>query len=211
MVFSAAFAILVLPSALSSPEYAWAVESNALFEQIQEMMATPVIIPDHWDPTLAAIVLNEVERHQVSGNDWIKHTDQFINMVRHIESDNKQMAYNPSGAMSYFQFKSESIKTAHNRLLNYLKRHETVAEVPRWSVGLYYNPKNIYNTPKDQQALLMIINIIEQDQERGTDYFTQFLHGDLEAGVTAYYKYHHTNPDPFTTNRTERLFAYHFD
>lgn len=199
--------LILTPYILIAPQYAWAIESHLAFEQNQT--TEPVVLPDHWNPVLQDILRNEVSRHNVSQGEWVHNIDQFIQMVSHIESDNKQMAYNPSGAMSYFQFKDTSIQTAHNRLINYVRRHDLGA-IPRWSTGLYYHPENIYYVPQNQQAVLMIINIIEQDRERETDYFAQFLHGDLDAGVTAYYKYHHTNPDQFTINRTERLFAHYF-
>lgn len=204
-------AILIIPSALTSPEYAWAVESNLLFEQgTQKSIQSNVILPDHWNHTLQTIIDNEINRHNIAGADWVEHVDQYVQMISHIESDHKRTAYNPSGAMSYFQFKGESVKTAHNRLVNYMRRYD-LGDIPRWSVGLYYDPSSLYRASFDKQAVLAIINIIEQDHEQRTDYFAQFLSGDLDAGIKAYYRYHHTNPDQFTIDRTERLFATYFE
>lgn len=198
-----AVGILIAPTFLYTPAYAWAIERNPLLD------TESLDIPQDWDPVLTHIAVNEVARHRITNDAWIERLDTYIDMVAEIESEMDAGAYNPSGAMSYFQFKSESIKTAHYRLLNYYRRHN-LGDIPRYSVALYYNPQSIYEVSYNRQAVLMIINIIEQDHERGTDYFRQFLAGDDEAGVTAYYRYHHTNPDQFTIDRTERLYTEYF-
>jgi hypothetical protein len=198
-----AMGALIAPTFLYTPAYAWAIERNPL------VTTTEVSIPSDWDTSLVNITTNEVARHRITNDAWVERVDTYIDMVAQIESEMDAGAYNPSGAMSYFQFKSESIKTAHNRLINYYKRHN-LGEIPRFSVALYYNPQSVYETSYNRQAVLMVINIIEQDRERGTDYFRQFLAGDDEAGIDAYYRYHHTNPDQFTINRTERLYEEYF-
>lgn len=209
--FAVLFTIMWVPTALSSPSYAYAIEAYAGWNsESYAYIATGANIPSDWDETFEALVTQEVSRYQVRNDDWAQQVDLLVDTIKHIESDNKARAYNPSGAMSYFQFKGESIKTAHNRLVNYMRRHD-LGEIPRWSVHLYYNPENIYDVSADKQAVLVIANLIELDREQGTDYFKQFLEGDVEAGKTAYYKYHHTNPDSFTVERTERLFAQYFD
>lgn len=209
--FAALFVVMWVPTALSTPSYAYAIESHVGWssESFASIGARPQI-PSDWDETLEALVTQEVSRYQVRNDDWVENVDLLIDTIKHIESDNKARAYNPSGAMSYFQFKGESIKTAHNRLVNYMRRHD-LGEIPRWSVNLYYNPENIYNVSADKQAVLVMANLIELDREQGTDYMKRFLEGDIEAGKTAYYRYHHTNPDQFTIDRTERLFAQYFD
>ena len=199
-----ALGILIAPTFLYTPAYAWAIERNPISELDE------VTIPQDWDDTLTSIIANEVARHRITNTEWVSRVDAYIDMVADIESEGDPGAYNPSGAMSYFQFKAESIKTAHNRLINYIHRYN-LGEVPRWSVALYYNPQAVYESSYSRQAVLMIINIIEQDRERGTDYFRQFLAGDDQAGVTAYYRYHHTNPDDFTIRRTERLYSQYFE
>ncbi|MFW0870866.1 MAG: hypothetical protein ACKKL4_00160 [Patescibacteria group bacterium] len=198
-----ALGILIAPTLLYTPTSAWAYTTNPQSD------GASVTIPEDWDPALRNIILNEVSRHRITGDAWAKRTDTYIDMVAQIESEMNSRAYNQSGAMSYFQFKDESIQTAHNRLINYYRRYD-IGAIPRWSVHLYYNPQAIYDVAYNRQAVLMIINIIEQDYERGTDYFRQFLAGDDEAGITAYYRYHHTNPDQFTIRRTQRVYQEYF-
>lgn len=204
------FTVMWVPTALSTPSYAYAIESFVGWNSESYAYINTPAIPEDWDETLELIVTQEVSRYQVRNDDWAENVDLLIDTIKHIESDNKARAYNPSGAMSYFQFKGESIKTAHNRLVNYIRRHD-LGDIPRWSVNLYYNPEHIYHVSADKQAVLVIVNLIELDREQGTDYFKQFLEGDIEAGKTAYYRYHHTNPDQMTIDRTERLFAQYFD
>ena len=203
-------ALLFFPSFLSPPAYVWAIGTGVLgLSPEEEMPVSPPQLPDGWDPSLQAILSNEVQRHGVDNPEWLEHLDQFIHMVSHIESDHQALASNPSGAMSYFQFKPDSVKTAHYRLLNYMRRYD-LGEIPRWSVGVYYHPERLYDLSFEQQTVLMITNLIELDYEQDTDYFAQFLQGDLHAGLEAYYTYHHTKPDQATIERTESLFASYF-
>gem|GEM_PF-2975473 len=203
------FITLLVPSFLSTPEPVEAISTGPNTEEYSENIYASQV-PSHWDPTLTSILINEIERHNIDSSDWSTRVDAFIEMVKHIESDNKRNAYNPSGAMSYFQFKGESAKIAHLRLINYMRRHD-LGEIPDWSVSIYYRPNRLYNTSADRQALLMIINIIELDREVGTSYFKHFLDGDNNAAKKAYYKYHHTAPDKSTIKRTERLFTQYFN
>jgi len=205
LITAGILAVLLVPSFLSNPEPVVAISEAPV--ELEKVFADTV--PAHWDPTLVAILENEIARHEIENDAWPERLDSYINMVKHIESDNKRNAYNPSGAMSYFQFKGESLKTAHYRLINYMRRYELGA-IPTWSRDIYYRPNRIYNTTADKQATLMIINIIELDREVGTSYFRHFLDGDNQAGLKAYYKYHHTAPDKQTIKRTEQLFVQYF-
>ena len=200
----------LLPSLFTGPVIASAMEDAPVPFRISPntVLVSHVETPNDWDTLLVSILETEAERLQLSDPEWITRVDAFIDMVKEIESNGERKAYNPSGAMSYFQFKGPSIETAYNRLINYMQRND-LGRTPSWSKALKNNPESIYNVSESRQAVFMIINIIEQDRQAGL--FSAFLLGDTEAAKEVYYKYHHTRPDQATITRTQNIYNQFFN
>jgi len=200
--------ILFIPSLLTSPEPVTAIEALPSPLAVEYHNIFQPHIPNSWDPLLVTILENEAGVHNIRDPEWPARVDTFIEMVKIIESEGKREAYNPSGAMSYFQFKGPSLETAYNRLVNYVSRYDLGRTTP-WSKYLAENPTSIYQTPESRQAVFVVVNIIEQDRSR--DLWERFMSGEEELAKELYYRYHHTAPDSFTKKRTERIYKQHFN
>lgn len=142
--------------------------------------------------------------HQDTNLDNIR---RFVGMVKGAESAGDRYAVSSSNAMSFFQFKEDSVKTVINRLKNWHRRHEFGA-IPAWANVLERNPSSIYELQESLQAMLMMINIIEQ---KGSDEFLKrLIRGETTAAKPLYYKFHHTAPDQPTIALIDRLFERYF-
>ena len=130
---------------------------------------------------------------------------RFLEFVKLIESNGDPFARaGTTTAMSLFQFTRGSVPTAVNRLENYMLRHGYQA-IPVWASMLRENPKLLFHVPEQRQAILTLVNIIEQ---RGSDeLLREFLNGEREVAKAIYYAHHHTDPDQATLRRTEKIFA----
>lgn len=159
-----------------------------------------------------AIVANEMDRlgiHEADYRTSVMEVLRFIRYVKRVESDGDRYADAPtSTAMSFFQFTVPSVKTAVNRLKNYMTRHG-FGGLPPWAVALRGDPHSLYDLSEPRQAILMFVNIVEQ---KGSDeLLRRFLAGEREAAKALYYAHHHTDPDEPTSRRAERIFSIVFN
>ena len=166
---------------------------------------------DVYNPELPAtegqtLLNNLLEQSQFSDG-----RDEYLNMIRQIESDNNPMAEaKTSTASGVYQFTEGSVKTAKNRAIN-LGADEAFIEL-------------ISNDPRqwtDREAdILMLTNMLAQSKKKKgyvddllVDAFgskvPEFLGegrvGDRDAKLDAYYQLHHTDPDDATINRAESI------
>lgn len=134
---------------------------------------------------------------------------RFIEFVKLIESNGDRYAKaRTSSAMSLFQFTRDSVPTAVNRLENYMARHY-LGPLPAWATALRAEPTSLYDVPELRQAILTIVNIIEQ---RGSDeLLREFLRGERDVAKALYYAHHHTDPDAATFRRAEKIFSKVFE
>ncbi|MEX0917830.1 MAG: hypothetical protein WDZ93_01605 [Candidatus Paceibacterota bacterium] len=189
---------------------------SMLIEEHGDVVAQPIVpvrVPEDADVSLIKeIIANEMLRLEVIEQGF-KSTEEvikrFLEFVKLIESNGDQYARaSTSSAMSLFQFTKGSVPTAVNRLGNYMARHH-LGPVPEWAVELKESPMQLFEVPEKRQAILTLVNIIEQ---RGSDTLLRtFLQGEYETAKAIYYAHHHTAPDEATLRRTERIFAQIFN
>ena len=196
----------------TQPVHETRIDEVALFiEEHGDILQSP--IPEHVREgggidLIHGIIASEMLRLGVikpgfkNTEDTIK---RFLEFIKLIESNGDPYAKaSTSSAMSLFQFTKGSVPTAVNRLENYMAR-QYLGPVPSWAESLRAEPTSLFSVPEKQQAILALVNIIEQ---RGSDDLLRaFLSGEREAAKAIYYTHHHTDPDEATVRRTERIFA----
>lgn len=114
----------------------------------------------------------------------------YYRAVATIESDMNRYAESAvSTASSYFQVTDPAFRTAKRRARR-MQVHITQGKVSELSY--------------DQQWKLLFIDLY---QRKGTNHYIKgILEGDMQVAKAAYYLFHHTNPDPATVRRAERIF-----
>lgn len=164
-------------------------------------------LPEKDRADLALFALRkELPRLGFPTNTNLDHVRQFVFMVKEAESAGDRYATSTANAMSFYQFKPDSVITAVNRFENWSRRHELI--FPSWADDLRDSPESIYELPESLQALLMMVNIIQQE---GSDAnLIELIAGETEAAKELYYVNHHTNPDDRTIDLIERVFQEHF-
>jgi hypothetical protein len=152
------------------------------------------------------VVSMELERLGLPENTDLGNIRKFVFMVKQAESSGKRRATSVAEAMSFYQFKPASVKTAVNRFENWTNRHSL--PFPEWAEDLRQHPKDIYGLRDSLQAMLMMVNIVEQ---RGSDdELLGLINGERKAAKELYYVYHHTAPDNQTIALIDRLFPKYF-
>lgn len=154
------------------------------------------------------VVKQELPRLGLPADTNLESIRAFVKMVKEAESTGNRFAVSSAGAMSFFQFKPQSARVAVNRLGNWQRRHELADEVPAWAEAIAEDPSQIYQICDSQQALLMMVNIVEQ--ETSDEFLYQLIEGDTGAAKPLYYKFHHTKPDNPTVALIDRLFPQYF-
>ena len=154
---------------------------------------------DVYNPELPAtegqtLLNNLLEQSQFSDG-----RDEYLNMIRQIESDNNPMAEaKTSTASGVYQFTEGSVKTAKNRAIN-LGADEAFIEL-------------ISNDPRqwtDREADIMVnVKLFAQPM---TDSLLQEVYKpnqplDMDAAKKLYYDHWHTAPDKKTKDRVEKIF-----
>lgn len=161
------------------------------------------------DVTFDRVVDHEAERLGIDRSMARECARRLVYAIMVIESERNPKAVNTSsGAMSLFQFKSESAKTASRRMANYWRARDWGA-IPSWSVRLQDDPKEIMTLGYWPQRTLALVNLIEQ---KGSDpYLAHALRCNGQMARELYYRFHHTDPDTATEKRTETILARMFN
>ena len=190
-------------------------------QDIQQLQLTPPVVPSQQEEAvvmddlppedraeLALFALRmELPRLGFPIDTDLDNVRRFVFMIKQAESAGDRYAKSTANAMSFYQFKPDSVITAVNRFENWTKRHELV--FPSWADSLRQNPVSIYDLQESLQAMLMMINIIQQS---GSDAeLIELIRGEAEAAKELYYVYHHTAPDYKTIRLIERVFDLHFN
>ena len=125
-----------------------------------------------------------------------KNMMDWASQVRNIESDDDRMrtpGIEGNTAKGVYQFTDDSVDTGRNRMRNMGFDDEFIG-------GISNNPQEW----DDEQADAMFFgNIFAQG---GSDPFLkEIAMGNNQARRDAYYKFHHTDPDEATMERTEKF------
>ena len=136
----------------------------------------------------------QATRLKVSGLSFIDNIYAWARMVRHIESDNNhQASAGTTSAKGVYQFTDASVQTAKNRMFNMGFDKEFIREIDN-------NPHNWTDEHADS---MFLANMFAQ---RGSDALLKKIgECDVEAMKTAYYKFHHTDPDEATKKRVDNI------
>lgn len=126
----------------------------------------------------------------------ILNVEYFATVVGIIENGGKVTGDNKTtSAEGLYQFVDGSIEPAINRILRTIPLQPWMAQVLK--------DKDMDKLTKDQQTLMFIADILEK---RGSDKYTKsIMEGSRSAMLQAYLILHHTNPDPATKARAERI------
>ena len=122
--------------------------------------------------------------------------EYFATCVGIIENGGRTAGDNrTTSAEGLYQFVDGSIEPAINRVLRTIPCQPWMAQVLK--------DKDMDKLTRDQQTLMFIADILEK---RGGDKYTKsIMEGDKKAMLNAYLVLHHTNPDPATRDRAERI------
>jgi hypothetical protein len=146
---------------------------------------------------IADLIYRHARRLGVNGFLAVSNVLHFADLVGQIENNGRLVGKNPtSSAKGLYQFINGSIEPAVNRLKRNIGDREWMVE------ALRHKDANLLTW--EEQTLLFLANILEQ---RGTDQYLRplFAEGSKEAMISLYYKYHHTNPDEATKERTKKI------
>jgi hypothetical protein len=132
----------------------------------------------------------------INKEDFLKNIHEFSQNTRMMESDDNPYAANPeSTAKGVYQFTDASVDTGKQRMLNMGYDTNFVGDIGA-------DPRD-WN---DEQADAMFLSNIFA-QSGSDDYLYRVGIGEPGAGREAYYKFHHTNPDEATRERTSEFFS----
>ena len=136
----------------------------------------------------------QATRLKQSGLVFMENIYKWAMMVRHIESDNNPKASaGTTSAKGVYQFTDASVQTAKNRMYNMGFEKEYLREIDN-------NPNNWTDENADS---MFLANMFAQ---RGSDALLKKIgKGNLDAMKTAYYKFHHTDPDTATKERVDNI------
>ena len=136
----------------------------------------------------------QASRLKVKGLSFMENIYQWSKMVRIIESDNNhQASAGTTSAKGVYQFTDASVHTAKQRMWNMGFEAEYIREIDN-------NPHNWTDEHADS---MFLANMFAQ---RGSDALLKKVgKGDIDAMKTAYYKFHHTDPDNATKKRVDNI------
>ena len=136
----------------------------------------------------------QASRLKIKGLSFIENIHKWAMMVRHIESDNNPKASaGTTSAKGVYQFTDASVQTAKNRMFNMGFEKEYIREIDN-------NPHKWTDEHADS---MFLANMFAQ---RGSDALLKKIgKGDVDAMKTAYYKFHHTDPDEATKKRVDNI------
>ena len=137
---------------------------------------------------------NQAKRLGIDSRCFFCNIYRWSRMVREIESDNNPKASaDTTSAKGVYQFTDASVETAKNRMYNMGFEKEYIREIDN-------NPHEWTNEHADS---IFLANMFAQ---RGSDALLKKIgKGDLDAMKTAYYKFHHTDPDNATKKRVNNI------
>tara|TARA_R100001086_G_C11734885_1_gene230773 strand:- start:123 stop:653 length:531 start_codon:yes stop_codon:yes gene_type:complete len=130
--------------------------------------------------------------------------DEYLNLIRKIESDNDRTAVSSSGAKGVYQFKDseanvDAVKTAKQRALNLGFDKATINLMPN-------DPTQFTD---DEADILMLANMFAQSKVKPgfvDNLLVDAFSGDRKSMQDAYYMLHHTSKtDPGTQSRVESI------
>ena len=136
----------------------------------------------------------QASRLKVKGLSFMENIHKWAMMVRHIESDNNPKASaGTTSAKGVYQFTDASVQTAKNRMYNMGFEIEYIREIDN-------NPHKWTDEHADS---MFLANMFAQ---RGSDALLKKIgKGDIDAMKSAYYKFHHTDPDEATKKRVDNI------
>ena len=210
-MFMAFMTMAILPIIFPATAHA---ENTSLLEHkltayiVRQYQVLPDIDPDRDLGSMAQwVVFEDLKRLQLPESTSLEPISRFVAMVRWVESSGKREATSCAHAMSFYQFKPDSVITALNRLAYWQKQHGIKGEPP-WAALLRKHPEKIYALSSSLQALLAMVNITQQ---KGSDrLLRQLLTGKTEAAKKLYFRFHHTKPDKQTIALVNRVYPKFF-
>ena len=129
--------------------------------------------------------------------------NNYASTVAGIESDGGQNLENPdSSAKGIYQFTDAGFKTA-------VQRAKNVYEAKGYTIPLWLEKaeeKGVMGLTEAQQRDLFFANL-QQQKGPTMDLLKKYEEGDNKAGYDLYAKYHHTNPDEATKERSYKFFG----
>ena len=136
----------------------------------------------------------QANRLSVKSKCFFTNIYKWSRFVRHIESDNNPKASaGTTSAKGVYQFTDASVQTAKNRMSNMGFDNEDIREID----------KNPHNWNDEQADCMFLANVFAQ---RGSDkLLLKIGEGDIDSMKTAYYKFHHTDPDEATKKRVDNI------
>lgn len=128
-------------------------------------------------------------------NESMANLELYYETVARIESNRERYATNDkTSAASYFQVTSGAFRTAKIRAKRY---------------GYVVDKKFVSELTYEEQMQLLFLDLYARE---GTNrHISGILRGDRRLAMAAYYKWHHTKPDPATIKRAERIFKENYN
>lgn len=136
----------------------------------------------------------QASRLKVKGLSFMENIYKWAMMVRHIESDNNPKASaGTTSAKGVYQFTDASVHTAKQRMWNMGFEAEYIRQIDN-------NPHEWTDEHADS---MFLANMFAQ---KGSDALLKEIgKNNIDAMKTAYYKFHHTNPDEATKKRVDNI------
>jgi len=159
----------------------------------------PFIQPDIYQPQLPPTEAQDLLNNLLEQVQYTDERDDFLNLIRKIESDNNPMASpGTTTAKGVYQFTDKSVETAKNRAIN---------------LGLDKGVINLISSdPRqwtdDEADIMAISNMFAQSKVRTgfvDDLLVDAFSGNRESMQDAYYRLHHTAPDKATKERVKDI------